>query len=66
MPEVNDPHNVMQSTNLTVQKVIKHVKKFKGAVNRVRNSSVTGYAKIFLSFRKTSLLQCKGKRCRKV
>ena len=49
MPEVDILYNIMQSTNLTVQKVEQHVKNFQDAVNRVRNSSVTDHAKICLS-----------------
>ena len=49
MPEVDVLYNVMQSTNLTVQKVEQHVKNFQDAVNRARNSSITDHAKICLS-----------------
>ena len=49
MPEVDVLYNVMQSTNLTVQKVEQHVKNFQDAVNGPRNSSVTDHAKICLS-----------------
>ena len=49
MPEVDVLYKVMQSTNLTVQKVEEHVKNFQDAVNRIRNSNITDHAKMCLS-----------------
>ena len=49
MPEVDVVYNVMESTNLTMQKVEHYVKIFQDAVNIVRNSSITDHAKIFLT-----------------
>ena len=48
MPEVNVLYNVMQGTNLTVQKVKQHVKILQGAVYKVRSSSITNHAKTVL------------------
>ena len=49
MTEVDVLYNVMQNTNLTVQKVEEHVKNFQDAVYRVRCFSITDHAKMCLT-----------------
>ena len=49
MPSVEILYNVMQCTDLTVQKVEHHLEIFQAAVNRIRNSSSTDNVKKSLS-----------------
>ena len=54
MPAVEILYNVMQCTDLTVQKVEQHLQNFQDAVNSIRNSSSTNNVKkkpFFLSKR---------------
>ena len=49
MLEVDILYNVMQCTDLTVQRVEKHLNNFQAAVTRIRNSGITDHSKISLS-----------------
>ena len=50
MPAVEILYNVMQCTDLTVQKVEQHLQNFQDAVNSIRNSRSTNNVKKSLSF----------------
>ena len=49
MPAVEILYNIMQCTDLTVQKVKQHLETFQAAVNSIRNSSSTENVKKSLS-----------------
>ena len=49
MPQVDMLYNVMQCTDLTVQRVEKHLNDFQAAVTRIQNSDITNHSKISLS-----------------
>ena len=65
MTEVDVLYNVMQNTNLTVQKVEEHVKNFQDAVKRVRNFSITDHAKMCLSPSAKEVCDSVTGKCRK-